>query len=261
MRIVSKQKDYYDGVMQHGIDLDLVYVRDNREEVLDEKYSGIVGSCPGIVGFWSQVHVIGFCGTLYPVVQLWKNPTANPHSYQYHENRDPDPKEMYTDLDHIDRFVEANLSEERVEKYYAHSTEKYSFWRHLANRQGWEKFYESYNEKSTKHYQSLFDEAKAPVFVVSSGHRVFAGVKKYDNGWSQNIMKQGVRFNPFLKNYAFAKVKDPYTAFQEIRMWISNQASPERKMIEMSNEDTAARLGHGDKYSFRKAPTKKRKGK
>lgn len=31
MRIVSRQKDYYDGVMAHGMDLELLYIRDSRE--------------------------------------------------------------------------------------------------------------------------------------------------------------------------------------------------------------------------------------
>ena len=96
----------------------------------------------------------------------------------------------------------------------------------------------------------LFDDSRCPIFVVSNDHRIKDSPNDF---WGQ---KQGIIYNPPLKHYNFAKVKDPFTTFQDIRMWLSNLAYPEPKMKEMTNEENAARLGHGDKYSFRTPPSK-----
>lgn len=69
-----------------------------------------------------------------------------------------------------------------------------------------------------------------------------------------------LRINCCLKKYDFVKVKDPYTAFQDIMMYISGVlGTPNRPMIEI--EDVVRLEAHGfdKKISFRKAPTKRKK--
>jgi hypothetical protein len=111
----------------------------------------------------------------------------------------------------------------------------------------WKKFFED-AEKQREKYSQVFIDARQPVFVISEDHRI--------EGQDRITSKQGIIWNPLLRHFNFGKVKDPYTAFQEIRMWLSNQAAPEKPMKEMTNDENAARLGHGGKYSFRTPPSK-----
>lgn len=68
-----------------------------------------------------------------------------------------------------------------------------------------------------------------------------------------NVIKNGI-----LKDYQFYKVVDPYTAFQEIDMFMSGIMAPEnRPMVTIADKYKIQEHGF-DKSSFRKAPTKKR---
>lgn len=59
-----------------------------------------------------------------------------------------------------------------------------------------------------------------------------------------------------LRPHEFMRVFDPYTAFQEVQMYMANMAMPDRPIPELSNDDLAHSKGHGDRYSFRRAPSK-----
>ena len=57
--------------------------------------------------------------------------------------------------------------------------------------------------------------------------------------------------NPCLKDLDFAKVVDPYTAFQELEAYISGVlGAAHPKLIEITNDDMRDKKGF-DKYSFR----------
>lgn len=77
MRIISTERDYYDGVMSLGIDQSLVYSRD-RAELIDSfipkqvlelyslfPYLSNRGKCPPL-----EKRIIGFCGSLYPCIRI-----------------------------------------------------------------------------------------------------------------------------------------------------------------------------------------------
>jgi len=68
-----------------------------------------------------------------------------------------------------------------------------------------------------------------------------------------NINSGKVEYNPTIKQYGFEKIIDPYTAFQEIYMYLAAKAKPEKIVPEMSNEDKIFAKGF-DKLSFRKQP-------
>lgn len=59
-----------------------------------------------------------------------------------------------------------------------------------------------------------------------------------------------------LREYDFQKVSDPYTAFQEIAMFIGNIPEERKTIPQCSDEDLAQAKGF-DKWSFRKEPNKK----
>ncbi len=62
-----------------------------------------------------------------------------------------------------------------------------------------------------------------------------------------------ITYNALLRPLNFAKVKDPYTAFQEIAMWVSNLAAPQKDMPIISNKMKIATHGF-DEWSFRREP-------
>lgn len=65
--------------------------------------------------------------------------------------------------------------------------------------------------------------------------------------------------NPSLKDIGFASVVDPYTAFQELSMFIGGVlpgAHP--PMIQTSDEDMKVAKGFGHKYAFKTEPTKRK---
>ena len=75
----------------------------------------------------------------------------------------------------------------------------------------------------------LFEHIGAPVFI-------FTG---------QDLFK-----NPNLKEINFANKFDPYTASQELYMYIDNHMRPKEEMVEISDDDKAKSRGFHD-MSFR----------
>lgn len=90
--------------------------------------------------------------------------------------------------------------------------------------------------RNADHYldQKPFKDWKHPIFVYG-GHTV-----------------NKPTWNACLKDYEFQRVMDPYTAFQELQMWVGSQARPERPIIETSDETRLEAHGFDKKYSFRK---------
>ena len=61
--------------------------------------------------------------------------------------------------------------------------------------------------------------------------------------------------NPVLKNYGFQRIMDPFTAFQEIQMFISGVlGSPEKETATISDVHRLEAAGFDKKWSFRKPP-------
>lgn len=64
-------------------------------------------------------------------------------------------------------------------------------------------------------------------------------------------IKHKVIWNARLKDYGFQRIVDPYQAFQQIEIFLSNQAVPQIPMPKMS--DNQKRDSHGfDNWSFKK---------
>jgi hypothetical protein len=258
MRVVSKFKDYYDGVMAHGMDINQRYIRDDREDILID---GLPTIQPPATGFKKITHIIGFCGKLYPVIEMYPaGIQSSLESYRGLEKhgRTLRPEFMLHDADAVERFMKINLQDEGFDFFLTGKRKKRKAWGSLHwgkenTRENWDEYFNWFKRDLKPNEQAIFDSSKAPIFVVADDHKL-----PDPNNSSYWAKKQGIVYNCPLKIFNFAKVKDPYQTFQDIRMWLSNQAFPNPPMIQMSNEDTAARLGHGDPYSFRKPPSKKR---
>jgi hypothetical protein len=117
---------------------------------------------------------------------------------------------------------------------------------------GYRKYSWLYTLKSLKQYDDnlhtfgnknskIFEQYKCPIFLL------------YKDVWSD---KKTLVINPCLRPYQFFKVKDTYTAFQDLAMFVSNMANPEKPIPTISNADMIYAKGF-DKNSFRKDRTKK----
>lgn len=102
---------------------------------------------------------------------------------------------------------------------------------------GLKKFYEI--KKLNKDY---FQEYKVPVFSIK---RISSRLET-------------ILLNPKLKDFEFMKIKDPYTTYQEIYMFMAGVLGTiQEKTVEISDKDKLQQHGFF-KYSFKKEPWKKR---
>lgn len=91
--------------------------------------------------------------------------------------------------------------------------------------------------------KEMFFEHKCPFFVIE--HEFIHG-----KGW-QKILSLW----PCLKNYKFQKVKDPFTAFQEISQYYFGVIGcTEKDICVVSDKDRLDQRGFDPKYGFRKRP-------
>lgn len=58
-----------------------------------------------------------------------------------------------------------------------------------------------------------------------------------------------------LKDYEFFRLKDPYTDFQEIQMYLGSVLSNNQEKIPKIDDKTLAQAKGFDKWSFRKEPS------
>jgi len=246
MYIISKNKDYYDGVVGTvGIDKTIVYERAEKE--IEEKtefpepfkykrtygiYSendssfvrlGDFGTKKDSKYFNNSFFVIGFCGKLYLGWRMFYNVKKFNPELGIHEDI-PKFKIIYG----FD-----NVSDD------------------LNNSRWGKNLYDTVQYVLTYDPIEIFRTVNAPVFIYDSG------IDLNYNTYLSN-KKSVFIINPVLKDYEFYKVVDAFTAFQEIQMFIAGVLGiGEKEIIEV--EDKYKIPQHGfDKWSFRKEPTKKK---
>jgi hypothetical protein len=181
---------------------------------------------------YNELIVIGFCGKLYVGIKYVK-------TYYSKKNCTPITKtEIIYDHNKIRKNLKKEDDEYKKSKYY---------WRKSSSNV---KNFENYLLKlksidSTKWHR----EFNSPIFAYGNPIKL---------DWEFNKAEDGNFYiNPCLKDYQFMKVFDPYTAFQEIQMYISGiLGTKENDTIDISNEDRIVQYGY-DKWSFRREPTKK----
>lgn len=220
MLIVSKQKDFYDGVVGTvGVDKTIVYNRNmieidekNYPLIFKNKYRGIQNDSPLLrLGDYVRYNydiaygyfIIGFCGKLYVGWKMYSKKNLN------------SPTIITYDFNQISQHINGH-----------------KHWGNIENDLDYVNNYDAL---------PLFRELNTPVFV-------------YDGKFSATLFGNNSQLviNPILNNYNFYKVVDSFTAFQEIQMFLGGVlGGNEKEIIEVA--DKYKILGHGyDKWSFRK---------
>lgn len=266
MRIISEHRDYYDCIMAQGVDLTCVWVR-SLEEV--EYKDGREWPFPKYRGtsyyIYRRSHeavvyeyIIGFCGKIYPVLEIKKQLS--------------DGSVFCHNVEEIDNFVEANFKAKEFDSYMK-PNEKGS-WR-ARNRnsigithKGLVEFFEECRLAQSSH-EHIFVDNGCPVFlaeynwkrrstydsIVYHGRREDSERPDDDakivkrNKWCGNVV---------LKDLEFFRIFDPPQAYQEVWQYLGGILGLNNPHVpEM--DDLTKRDGHGfDNWSFKKEPSKKR---
>ena len=246
MKIISKYKDYYDSVQSLGIDQTLIYMRKKETIHLETlpDYNNILAikggdSIEEIIVLEADKYgdeiayvdvkkiVIGFCGRLIPAFQL----------DEYHERKLVGSKTFYNAKNLSTYFNENKKRFEPDGFFKGHSIRKMN----------------SYLEATIfeKDFSSWFQRMQCPIFqILNNPKNKSLNPYKHSN---EIIIKK----NPILKELDFYKVKDAYTAHQDISQYLGGVlTSREALKDNLTNIEKVKKHGFDDTYGFRTRPKK-----
>lgn len=212
MRLHSDFHDYYDNAVGYGIDNNVHYNRFTKEVEIHIKSQF---DFP----FHKRPYLLGFCGKIYPLIEIKK------YDRKYDEEYDLEGFKL-------------------LETFYAYSYEEYklkqSEWSEYANTSEYSDYSRELKLKQffiDWDYQSddVFLEYKVPIWIV----KLERGM---NNGW----------LNPRLKDYGFNRIKDSFTAFQDISMYLSNILVEQKEIAKIEDKFRIEQHGFDLKKSFRK---------
>lgn len=237
MRIKSSFKDYYDSGLQYGIDDDLLYVREKR--VITTPYQQYWRETNRLNGRSCVAFTIYFCGKAYrgyrigekycysleDVDKVAAHLPAKEHK-AYLNNQDMDGYTLQWRRDGYEYMRRWQFGQ-----YFRHPD-------YPIKRKSWQ----NHKEDNADEYAAEYClKHRTPIFYFAS-----EGGLKYEIA------------NPILREYQFIKVKDPFTAFQELSAWIGNLANLREVIPPISNSDMIQSKGFDLKTSFRKDKQKKK---
>ena len=205
MKIISKHRDYYDNVQGVMYDGDMIY---HRKQETIKCYLKI--DCR-----FNNLQFIGFCGKLYPVFVYGQKHNTHDMTWTF----DIDNKIMKS----------SNL----IKKSFFMSGEKYSkticvydlgiaheiYHQNNKQRNKWnapDKLHIFKDKINT----SVQDIEKLNIFQKHATPYFSLRIKHYGNLFE-------ITTAPTLSDYRFQEIFDPYTCYQELVMWIGNQAVSE----------------------------------
>lgn len=254
MRIISKHRDYYDSAAAYGVDTTRTYMR-NQYEVPESAKSDVRKALDPLfqllkklpyedhynakfpVGWDVKCFIIAFCGKAQLGIRVIKYATDRQMNYA-----EETYKEFFYSAQGYRDFI--NDKAPTVLKKYFHSPNR--FWGDSIELRN-DRLNYLFNKVEAFKGDGLFHAVGDPVILLHRG------------GLGRMNQREKAEINPTLKDWGFVKVKDPFTAFQEIDMYLSGVlgcAHP--PMIEVGNDVKIAKHGFNDK-SFRKAPGQKRR--
>jgi hypothetical protein len=258
MKIVSKYKDYYDGIQSLAFDKFCVYNRD-EEVVITDRPLGFDHTARELMGYKSLYPLkfdkraqldslpfiilynvmIGYCGKLIQAYKIDFNDgdkifkTSLFYSYE----------ELYDYLEKANEEYDIFGSTNKIEYQ---ETRKYTKIKNL-------KFENKYLMEQD--FSMWFHHFAAPVFFFPVGAY---DTNRYPNNLSrlcESNKKIEVIINPVLKDLEFFKIKDPYSCYQELYQFIGGVLKQKEDYLdELADKEKAAISGIDPKYGFRIRP-------
>ena len=257
MRIISNFHDYYDSALGFGRDPNIIYERHERrveaypyqdssprEIALVENACDAEEQVHSVKLAMSRMHqhfrtpaagIIFFCGGTYPYVRLGSD--------HYIQMKDKVPPAYCFFLADADKQAE-KLPQKVRDQFMEGEDKRFDMRRgDYVERtiRGAVGNFLNTSFASENRLVELHRQLEAPIFVYEQweGFRVIV--------------------NPMLKNFEFYKAMDPFSAFQEISMFLSGViGGKERDTVEIGDNLRAEMHGF-DKWSFRRPPSGKKK--
>ena len=185
-------------------------------------------------------HIIGFCGKIYPVIELRAEIFEVPT--------------ICYNIDDVDKFIEGNYKDKLIKEYYKSRKRYWSRLWHEPSQEEFKKFFDKCAEEQDSH-EKLFRKSGHPLFVA-----------RYRDRYSYNSDKEftwhpsTITFNAELKGLNFYRIFPTALAFQEISMYLGGVLGQGNPVIpEISNNDMIEAKGFDLKTSFRKEKSDKKK--
>ena len=239
MKIISDFHDYYDGVAGQGFDKSRTFIRksDDTLDLAGRKYESAM--LDSINYAWKKEtlltpFIVYFAGKTYPGIKVESEGTV---SFCY-------TKEEFEDF----------KDDESLHHYF-----KKDKWAHFAVRRIGELLGSKYNYKGffdywVKQDNQLVKDLCEDLIEMKESIVVMTGFKFLTLGNSSlKDRKPGLYFiyTPRLKDIEFQRVLDPYTAFQELDMYIGGVLPDTKPTEEVADKYKIQQHGF-DKWSFRK---------
>ena len=228
MRIISKIHDYYDSAMSLGVDTNRVFVRENRDPIYinnTNRSTRYFDKESSTNSYYIKFLLIGFCGEMFPCIR-----------YQGYGVNNSEPKYIYTnealsiELPKGKPIVGYDQNDIEFIKQWLNKGVIKSIW-----------YAPHDNNKYMNSFKHIFMTYKTPYFVIDFPYRTPPRC---------NLM-------PILRDYKFYKIKDSYTAYQDIDMFLHNQlCDMDNPHIEPIPDVIKAQSKGFNKYSFRKDKSK-----
>lgn len=256
MRIASDFRDYYDVGMAEGQDQSLVYQRyPIVEEHKHYPFSTMFGSYSRRYRHdWSlyvRSYTIGFCGKFYKVLEL-----NTPENGGRNDKEGRSTRKWCYNVADVDSYVK-KYAPKRYDDYREKHWKKGNDWNSEQRQHSFDNFFnglprskwqkdptEDELKRSQAWRDAWFQKHRSPIIVAEI-------VNEYEGK---------LTYNGCLKPFEFYRVFDPYLAFQEIAMWLGNQAVPIKPILKL-DDVTMAEIKGFDKFSFRKDPSSKKRKK
>lgn len=191
--------------------------------------------------FWHlriEVHVVGFCGRIIPAIQ-----TSNMSGYFI-----PTPLYHYTQ-ESFEEFVKTWGKRDQKEYFDG----KFSSWG--KDRFSRSETYWKINRATVEHFFTNFPKTLEKDNPISKLMEQFHNPPIFS--LSNRQREPIVTFNCSLKDLQFYKFIPVAQTFQELYVYLSNQANPEKPIPKVSDEDLAFSKGF-NKFSFRKDKKEKK---
>jgi hypothetical protein len=213
MKLHTDFHDYYDNAVGYGIDEKVHYNRFTKEVEIKFKPKK---DFPRVITS-ATPYLLGFCGETYPVLKVVK--------YEDAEND-------YGNFNVIDSFYAFNYQELKDKNLEWHGFGRFFEYNDKRREIETKQFFTDWKYKDDQ----LFLEYKSPVWLLDL----------------KNHFEQKIVLNPKLKDYGFNRIKDSFTAFQEISMYLSNILVEQKEVVKIEDKYRIEQHGFDLKTSFRK---------
>lgn len=240
MRIISKERDYFDSIQAYGLDSNVIYVRKAEEHDISTLYKGpMFENIRDLTLERSRINqhihtvIIGFCGKIYPVI----------HMEYIDQSQNRKTAYCYSSQDIMDTLKIRNEPNWFVKPRYD--------W-HKFTKKDVDRLFDEL--EGSECLESIFRDYNCPIFTITVGQ--YCTKRTHYRGAI-------LATNPILLPYDFQRKFDPYTAFQEIAMYISGVLGVDSvKMVQISDKDMRDAKGFNDiSFKTRKGAKKPRRRK